>query len=861
MIRSSVSGALCFALALTFGASATYVDTASAQAGDRLEEVVVTARKREESLQDIPLSISAFTDAEIEAAGFRDLGDIAQKTSGIFYDPRATFGSAGRSNSNIRIRGAQVASSFANRQSASLFVDGVFALGGINSMPLSDLERVEVIKGPQSAFFGRNTFAGAVNYITKTPNLDEWEGEADLTAGQYEQYDVSLLASGPIIRDKLGFQINARSMNRGNMWTATDGGGLGEETSESVSTVLYWEPTDRLSIKLRHMFLHDEDGPPATAILKGSDYDTCTGRVYPGRFDDDGNPYTIDFTNGRVLGGRTFPAGSPVNYICGQPPGIDSPLVNISQETTLRPAIFGETFLVLDTTQFGLTGPTNPDLLIDLLTKRTLIPGVPFLDHYGLERYNRRTSLNIDYEFENGISVAALLADNRQDLQIITDFDRQDASAWYGQDPQFFDDASFELRFVSNQDRKLRWVGGITWYEQEFITNGGGGLLATGQFIPGISGVFGLPPTSGDEAEVVGVFGAISYDLTDKLTLDAEVRVMTDERTIATAQGSFTEEYDSTVPRIILSYKPNDQTNIYGQYSQGSLPGIVNGLVAICSPDDFLVPYISPITGQPSTDSECKQLAAQGAPSSTEVQELDAFEVGIKRTFADGRASLSAAAYYWEWVGKQSSATVTWVRDADTVEDRDGIPNAFPNTLGVVVSGSSEMYGLDVEGSYVFSDNWSADLALGWVETEWTDFLDRSIIQLTGTSNQKGNEEPIVPNFAGSLTVTYQNQLSGEWDWYSRLDVNYQGDYFGDPENLLEGPSWTLANLRVGFEKDDLRLEFFVRNLTDEDTWKQVGQAVDFSPQPANFDFLAFNGAALIPQDKRTFGVRASIKF
>ena len=861
MIRTSVSGAFCVALAFSFGASVSSIDTAVAQ-GESLEEVVVTARKREERLQDIPLSISAFTDADIEAAGFADLGDIAQKTSGIFYDPRATFGGAGRSNSNIRIRGAQVASSLANRQSASLFVDGVFALGGINSMPLSDLERVEVIKGPQSAFFGRNTFAGAINYITKTPSLDEFETEVDLTAGQYEQYDVSVLTSGPIIEGKLGFQINARSMNRGNMWTATDGGGLGEEESESVSTVLYWEPTDRLSVKLRHMFLHDEDGPAPTAILKGEDFDTCTGRVFPGRFDEAGNPYTIDFTNGRVVGGGTFPAGSPVNYICGKPPGIGHPAVNISQETTLRPAIFSQTFLILDTTQFGLGGPTNPDLLIDLLTRRTLIPGVPFLDHYGLERFNRRTSLNIDYEFENGISAAVLLADNRQDLQIVRDFDRQDASAWYGQDPQFFDDASFEIRFVSNQDQKLRWVGGATYYEQEFITNGGGGLLAVGQFLPGISGVFGLPPTSGDEAEVVGVFGAVSYDFTDKLTLDAEVRVMTDERTIATNAGVFTEEYDSTVPRIILSYRPNEDTNIYGQYSQGSLPGIVNGLVAICSPDEFLTPYPDPLNpAQMITLSECDQLARQGAPSSTEVQELDAFEVGIKRTFADGRASLSAAAYYWEWVGKQSNATVTWVRDADTVADRDRQPNAFPNTLSVVVSGGSEMYGLDLEGSYQFNDNWSADLVLSWVDTEWTDFLDRSLLQLTGTPNQKGNEEPIVPNFSGSFTATYQDQLTGEWDWFARLDVNYQGDYYGDPENLLEGPSWTRADLRVGFEKDDLRLELFVRNLTDEDTWKQVGQGVDFTPQPANFDFLAFQAASLIPQDKRTFGVRANIKF
>ena len=286
MIRH-ISTAVSVSLACSLFASLGTFGTASAQSQARedqqLEEIVVTARLREERLQDIPLSISAFSAADIEEAGFQDLGDIALQTAGVLYDARATSGIAGRLNSNIRIRGAQVNSSLPHLASTSLFVDGVFALGGVNSMPLTDLERVEVIKGPQSAFFGRNTFAGAVNYVTKTPGLSDFETEIDVSGASYGQYELSAVHSGPIIEGKLGYQISARQYGRGNMFSATDGGGLGEESTQSVAGTLYWEPNSQLSVKLRAFFLHDDDGPPASGFLRGSDLDTCTGRVYPGR--------------------------------------------------------------------------------------------------------------------------------------------------------------------------------------------------------------------------------------------------------------------------------------------------------------------------------------------------------------------------------------------------------------------------------------------------------------------------------------------------------------------------------------------------------------------------------------------------
>ena len=196
-----------------------------------LEEVIVTARKREENLHDTPLSITAFTEEEIRHAGFQDLDDIARQTAGVVYDGRSTGRLSGRISSAIRVRGAQVHEDLPFRQATSLFVDcGIYAFGGNNSIPLNDLERVEIIKGPQSALFGRNTFAGAVNCPPRPPTWRISRPESTRPVANHGQYDVNLLTSGPIVEGMLGYQIAVKDFHRGAMYFADDGGGLGEES-------------------------------------------------------------------------------------------------------------------------------------------------------------------------------------------------------------------------------------------------------------------------------------------------------------------------------------------------------------------------------------------------------------------------------------------------------------------------------------------------------------------------------------------------------------------------------------------------------------------------------------------------------
>ena len=169
--------------------------------------IIVTARKREENLQDVPLTISVTSAETIERAKLNNVSDLAAQTPGFSY--RQAFGRVGGGGgAGVRpsIRGM---SSVVGAPNAAFFVDGVFVSDNIASYQLDNLERVEVIKGPQSALFGRQTFSGAVNYVTRKPSND-FTGKVKVTVAEYKSSEVSAFVSGPIVKDHLAFELNVR---------------------------------------------------------------------------------------------------------------------------------------------------------------------------------------------------------------------------------------------------------------------------------------------------------------------------------------------------------------------------------------------------------------------------------------------------------------------------------------------------------------------------------------------------------------------------------------------------------------------------------------------------------------------------
>lgn len=230
-----------------------------------LEEIVVTARKRSESLLEIPLTVSAFSAADIEQAGYTTITDLVDAVPGVTY---GSFEAEGRGDS-ASFRGVATNTGDPTLQNSSKFIDGVYVSGSLFTALLSDLERVEVIKGPQSALYGRATFSGAINYITKKPS-DEFEGSINATVAEYDEVQLSGSLSGPIIEDRLALRVSGGYLTRGSEYTnITNGAEMGEDDIFSISGALRFTPSDALTADLNLSYSDADLGeaPRATTAL------------------------------------------------------------------------------------------------------------------------------------------------------------------------------------------------------------------------------------------------------------------------------------------------------------------------------------------------------------------------------------------------------------------------------------------------------------------------------------------------------------------------------------------------------------------------------------------------------------------
>jgi iron complex outermembrane receptor protein len=252
-IRTAVKGARTVARKHHFPrivlavVSAVLAGTAAAQTSG-LEEIMVTAQKREQSLQDVGIAVTAFSDKQIRELGFTDSTDIVAMTPGLVY----TTPNAESSVINFFLRGVGLNDfADANENPVAVYVDEVYrpASGGL-SFQLFDLERVEVLKGPQGTLFGRNTTGGLVHFISKRPT-DELDGYVDLQYGSYDQIKAEGAIGGPL-GDTFSARLSA-AMDKYDGWTENRFAGTpdyNEGDSRAARLQLQWEPSDALSFLL-----------------------------------------------------------------------------------------------------------------------------------------------------------------------------------------------------------------------------------------------------------------------------------------------------------------------------------------------------------------------------------------------------------------------------------------------------------------------------------------------------------------------------------------------------------------------------------------------------------------------------------
>lgn len=495
------------------------LQAAKAQEVERaLEEVVVSARKRDESLQEVPLAITSFSADDIMRNGITTMEDISARAPGLFY---SNMGSqrGGRSESVIRFRGMDVNDVTPVRQLASVFIDGIYVSGGVSSISMEDVERVEVIKGPQAAYFGRNTFGGAVNFISRQPG-NEFGGNVLISAAQDSDYDLSGSVDIPIIDDVLAARISGRYYTRDGRWSsAADGGELGEEETQSLSLALRYTPSDSAEFVLRGFRSEDDDGLPPTFALDGS-FHNC-------------GPF----------------GGGNASYICGSLPTVDDIGINTVLNETTR------------------------DIYLNNSRNSESLSREPDLNGMGLVREIERYSLNGSWDIPStNLTISGSASYNSLKQKRLMDLDYTGENVWLEANFQDAEDSGFELRLTGEQGSRVSWLVGVSRFDLDFDTSAGASI---GYLYPNAvfnNGFFLDQAVITDEVENIGVFGSVSVDLSDTVTFDFEVRYQEDEITTLSASDKFT----NTLPRAILQWQPSDDLNLYVTYAEGNKPGNFN---------------------------------------------------------------------------------------------------------------------------------------------------------------------------------------------------------------------------------------------------------------------------------------------
>ena len=830
----------CLALGIAFTLTSLFPLATYSQ--DSIEEIIVTARKREENLQDIPLTVNAFTEADLDERGITSLQDIADFTPG--FDFAEGFG---RNDFRPAIRGQ---STILGRANAGLFMEGIIIEQGNATVPLSALERVEVVKGPQSALYGRSTLAGAVNYVLKKPG-DEFAGEVSAEYGERDHIQVDLHANGPL-GEAAGFAITLSHYERdgeydnfypGNaLGTPAIDNEVGGEETDSITAVLTLSPTDRINLQAHFMYEESDDDQYAIAMLP-SRANNCFQITRGGSLMQPLPPQGTPEADAPTV---ASPAYNGSGYYCGRI-DVDDVLEANNGKTSLETSFFGDSGVDTKSIRLGFKAD------IELSDAMTLTSVTGYND---VEQ-----ELWQDQTFGGGDTRLPVVG-------VGSPFSVQPFSAapriWtrvgfltYEKDD--FEDFSQELRLSYDSGNALRYMLGFYYYDSEekgLAVNSIETMTpiyfdGTPLFLPfnptftladyiSTSAFYEGAPLSDDGSEEIeswSVFGMLEFDFTDKLTVGAEFRYNEDDvkSNLEDVDETVERSFNAFLPKFTASYKATDDLLVYANIARGNKPGGHN-----------------------------KQ---QGVPQSyLEVDESTAwnFELGMKSAWLDNRIMANAAVYHIDWKDMQLTSTLS-----TTV---DGQPRTFSILENV---GKSTITGIELDLTAQLTDFWDVRLGYAWTDSEIDEFIQsiapgesaesafRESALMFGYADNgdimiSGTQLPQTSKHQLNLSNTLHGNMTGNWSWFLRGDFNYNSKRYAQVYNLAHTGNREIVNLRGGVRGGNFDIEVWVDNVFDNEDSPALIRYV----QANNLTFNPFNRAIGVTlPEKRRVGVTARYRF
>jgi iron complex outermembrane receptor protein len=508
---------------------ATVVSPLVAAQSNGLEEIVVTARKRTESLQDVGLAVSAMSQTEIDRTFARDLMDLASVSPNLIIDDT---GQGPGGVAAIFIRGIGAADVEKNFDPAvGVVVDGIFMGANAGSLLRSiDLASIEVLRGPQGTLFGRNTIGGLIN-VTHTQPTGELGGKVRVGIEDYDTYYVDgILNFG--ITDSLAAKVSLAKRDQGegyydNITTGEDGRGANDYQSYGIN--LLWDASDDLEFEFTYQKEETEQDTPELINTGQQRHLLCS--TYG---------YCSPSQNQPISGDRLKTA-------------------NLGLKSSGPAADKNNPFLITsaaDAVPIALEATFDTEL-------------------YAFEsRWNISDSYRVDYLFAHWES----------DEEAITNWDGTPELLYGTSRPGTYDQDSHELRLTYDASGKLSFVGGLYYWENSYTADSNSWV---GFPVPG--SILDIYQFTEQETKSTAIFFEGDYAVTDALTLTLGGRYTEDEKSsrqegnVKTISGDFTtnpeETWEEFTPRVGARYAFNDDLMAFFTYSKGYRSGGFNGRV------------------------------------------------------------------------------------------------------------------------------------------------------------------------------------------------------------------------------------------------------------------------------------------
>ena len=816
-----------------------------------LEEIVVVARKREESLQEVPISITTFSEEDLEVQGIESLEDIARQTAGIIFDKgfgpqdvrvvmRGLSPTRGRPNVAVLLDDVDISGEAIRTAGSSLTVNP----------RLIDVERIEVVRGPQSALYGRSAFGGAIHYVTRRPSAER-RGKVSVDLSAEGKREISALASGPL-SDNFFAGFNFAAWNEDGFYENTlTGAEVGGQQGVGATLTAALDVSDSARLTARVEITDDEFGPAASTASQH----------------------------------RTFLAapreGAGVVW---------SPLAA------------------------GVDQPFGPVASIDELTLTLSTDPRTGKDYPGTTREVVRGHLRAEFEFGSAMLTSISHFGTVESTQFFDSQRTGDSSAPvrpfgisvagetnFETETDLF---SQEIRLSSTGDGPITWVvGGLYWAEETRHDEYSVTCIMHGFRAPFVRNITppvgdpvivptGLPISCGHWMSRIGTevprvnhpwdreishfsaYGLVDWQFADAWDVGFEARYVTEDLDMSGPDSSTlisnafgppvfvprggpqnTDQVDDSylVPKLVLRYRPSDDQTWYGSVSRGVKPA---GISTLVGPQGY-------------DDPEVQRF---------EAEEITVYELGWKTSWMDNRLRLNGAVFYQDFSEKQLTTQY--------LPPGEGALGVRPENAS-----AARILGLEIDASAVLTDNLTMRWGFTWLDSEYDEFgkLSSSIndavrggscelvtlgSNVTCLIDLTGNEIEDVPQHQLFAGISWRSAMANGGEFMVDLDVQYQGSRYEAEWNLLEIESYMLADLRLGVSRGSWTLMAYVNNLFDDDTMRSALSAPDFagigvviwpgrfSPRGGPvFTQLFPNSTNIYYPDPREFGVRASYTF